>query len=186
VADADDADRYSDRAAMSGRSAMRPIALGAAVLAGIVVSNGISNVEAGLKARLLQTAAKRTTDGVYTVDQAKRGRDVYRKRCVLCHLDNGQGREAEPFIPGQSLEREGDAEAPPVAGDAFLKKWNGHTARELYDKLAATMPVGGAGSLTPQEYTDVLAHLFELNKLPAGQQELPALRDQLDPIIIGR
>ncbi|MBI4888753.1 MAG: c-type cytochrome [Acidobacteria bacterium] len=131
--------------------------------------------------------AKRTTaDGVYTTDQARRGRDQYRKRCVLCHLDNGQGREAEPFIAGQSLEREGDAEAPPVAGDAFLKKWNGHPAGELYQKMSSTMPVGGAGTLTPPQYADVLAHLFELSKLPAGQQELPAVRDQLDLITIGR
>ena len=130
---------------------------------------------------------KRTAaDGVYLVDQAKRGQDHYRKRCVLCHLDKGQGRDAEPVITGQSLEREGDAEAPPVAGDAFLKKWNGHTARELYDKMATTMPVGGAGSLKPQEYADVLAFLFDLNKLPPGQQELPANRDQLDLITIGR
>ena len=130
---------------------------------------------------------KRTTaDGVYVVDQAKRGQAQYRKRCVLCHLDGGQGREGEPEIVGQSLEREGDAEAPAVAGDAFLKKWNGHSARELYDRLASTMPVGGAGSLTPEEYADVLAFLFELNKLPAGQQALPAVRDQLDLITIGR
>ena len=132
-------------------------------------------------------SAKRTTaDGVYVVEQAKRGQAQYRKRCVLCHLDKGQGREAEPVIVGQSLEREGDAEAPAVVGDAFLKKWNGHSTRELYDKLTSTMPVGGAGSLTPQEYADVLAFLFELNKLPAGPQELPAAPDRLDLITIGR
>lgn len=125
-------------------------------------------------------------DGVYTADQARRGRDHYRKRCILCHLDSGQGQQSAPVITGQSLEREGDAEAPPVAGDEFLTKWSGRTVRALYDTVAATMPPGAAGGLRPQEYADVLAYLFELSKFPAGQQELPAARDQLDLITIGR
>ncbi|MBI3047408.1 MAG: c-type cytochrome [Acidobacteria bacterium] len=134
-----------------------------------------------------QDPARRSVkSGVYTPEQAKRGRDHYRTRCVLCHLDNGQGQHATPAIPGESLEREGDAEAPPVAGDEFLKKWSGQTVRALYDRLAATMPVGAAGSMSPQEYADLLAHLFELSKLPAGRQELPAARDQLDLITIER
>ena len=48
------------------------------------------------------------------------------------------------------------------------------------------MPVGAPRSLTPQEYADVLAYLFELNKYPAGQQELTPARDRLEPITIGR
>jgi len=125
------------------------------------------------------------TDGVYTGEQAKRGRDHYRKRCILCHLDNGQGREAEPIIIGQSLENEGDAEAPPVAGEAFLGKWDGKTLKMLYDTMSRTMPVGSAGSLSPQEYADVLAYLLELSKLPAGAQELTPARE-LESITIRR
>jgi S-disulfanyl-L-cysteine oxidoreductase SoxD len=132
------------------------------------------------------SAAKRTViDGVYTVEQAKRGRDQYRKRCVLCHLDNGQGQQAVPEIAGQSLEREGDAEAPPIAGDEFLKKWNGHTVKELFEKTS-TMPVGSPGALKPQEYADLVALILEFNKFPAGSQELPAAPDQLGQITIGK
>jgi cytochrome c len=142
-----------------------------------------------VKGRASQSAppsAKRTVvDGVYTVEQAKRGRDSYRKRCVLCHLDSGQGQQAVPEIPGQSLEREGDAEAPPIAGDEFLKKWNGHTVRELFEKTS-TMPVGSAGSLKPQEYADLTALILEFNKFPAGPQELPTAREQLELITIGK
>ena len=138
-------------------------------------------------ARALQAGAKRlAVDGVYTTEQAARGRGQYRKRCVLCHLDNGQGKQAVPESPGQSLEREGDAEAPPIAGSAFLEQWSGHTAGELFEKMSSTMPVGGAGTLKPQEYADLLAFIFELNKFPAGSQELPAARDQLDLISIGK
>ena len=139
-------------------------------------------VSAGIAAQ----TARSIKSGVYTTDQARRGREHYRKRCILCHLDNGQGRGAEPEIVGQSLEREGDAEAPPVAGEPFLTKWNGKPAGALYDLMRQTMPVGSVGSLSAQEYADVLAYLFELSKLPAGQQELPSARDQLDLITIER
>ena len=105
---------------------------------------------------------------------------------MLCHLDNGQGHAAVPVIPGESLEREGDAEAPAVAGEPFQEKWNGRTAWELFGTMASTMPVGSPRSLSPQEYADVLAYLFELNKYPAGQQELTPAREQLEAITIGR
>jgi len=149
------------------------------------VVSGFSRTGSTMEAPSAQ-AARSVKSGVYTGEQAKRGREHYRKRCVLCHLDNGQGQHGTPVIAGESLEREGDAEAPAVAGDEFLEKWSGQTVRALYDRLAATMPVGGAGSMSPQEYADVLAHLLELSKLPAGQRELPAARDQLDLITIER
>jgi S-disulfanyl-L-cysteine oxidoreductase SoxD len=155
------------------------------VTLGIVsfVSAGAASGRAGQSAA---SAAKRTViDGVYTVEQAKRGRDSYRKRCVLCHLDNGQGQQAVPEIPGQSLEREGDAEAPPLAGEAFLRTWNGRTVRELFEKTS-TMPVGSPGALKPQEYADLVALIFEFNNFPAGSQELPAAREQLELITIGK
>jgi cytochrome c len=106
--------------------------------------------------------------------------------CVLCHLDRGQGHEAMPEIVGQSLEREGDPEASPVAGEVFQKKWGGRNAWELFSTMASTMPVGSPRSLAQQEYGDVLAYIFELNKFPAGTQELTAARDQLELITIGR
>ena len=141
----------------------------------------------GGSARAAQTPGKRSVmDGVYTTDQAARGRAQYKKRCVLCHLDNGQGHAAVPVIPGESLEREGDAEAPAVAGEPFQKKWNGRTAWELYGTMASTMPVGSPKTLSPQEYADLLAFLFELNKFPAGQSELTPAREQLESITIGR
>jgi cytochrome c len=141
----------------------------------------------GGTARAAQTPGKRSVmDGVYTTDQAARGRAQYKKRCVLCHLDNGQGHAAVPVIPGESLEREGDAEAPAVAGEPFQKKWNGRTAWELYGTMASTMPVGSPKTLSPQEYADLLAFLFELSKFPAGQSELTPAREQLESITIGR
>jgi S-disulfanyl-L-cysteine oxidoreductase SoxD len=158
-------------------------AMALASTAVVLVFNSTQSASANA---LQATAAKRTiVDGVYTTEQAKRGREQYRKRCVLCHLDNGQGQQAVPEIAGQSLEREGDAEAPPIAGDEFLAKWNGHSVRELFERTS-TMPVGSPGSLTPQQYADLVALILEMNKLPAGTQELPADRDALERITINR
>ena len=154
--------------------------------AALLVFNASQTTSVTAASRQAASAAKRTViDGVYTTEQAKRGREQYRKRCVLCHLDNGQGQQAVPEIPGQSLEREGDAEAPPIAGEAFLAKWNGHTVRELFER-PSTMPVGSPGALMPQQYADLVALILEMNKFPAGQQELSPDRDALDRIAIGR
>jgi cytochrome c len=187
VAVADDADRQSD-----GQSVIRLAHVGRVLLdpakwtAVLVVLMIVAAAAVAGTARA-QTPGKRSVmDGVYTTDQAARGRAQYKKRCVLCHLDNGQGHAAVPVIPGESLEREGDAEAPAVAGEPFQKKWNGRTAWELYGTMASTMPVGSPKTLSPQEYADLLAFLFELNKFPAGQNELTPAREQLESITIGR
>jgi cytochrome c len=161
---------------------------GTTVAAGII---GItvfiaSDLRIGTALAQAPAVTRSVTDGVYTAEQAKRGRGPYEKRCVLCHLDRGQGHEAMPEIVGQSLEREGDAEAPAVAGEPFQKKWNGRTVWDLFSTMTSTMPVGSPRSLAQQEYADVLAYLFELNKFPAGPQELTPARDELESIAIGR
>jgi len=158
---------------------------GTAALVAVGPEHGVS-AAAGAGQAAASGAARSVLEGVYTAEQAKRGRGHYEKRCVLCHLDRGQGHEAMPEIVGQSLEREGDPEAPPVAGEVFQKKWGGRNAWELFSTMASTMPVGGPRSLAQQEYADVLAYIFELNEFPAGQPELTSARDQLESITIGR
>ena len=160
----------------------------AAGLLGVValVTAGGGPTVAHAQAQAAASGATRSVmDGVYTTAQAARGRGQYETQCILCHLDRGVGQQAETEIIGQSLEREGDSEAPPLAGAAFLKKWTGRTVQELFEITATTMPLGGEGPLSPQEVTDLLAYLFELNMFPAGTQELPPAGDQLTEIAIG-
>jgi cytochrome c len=155
-----------------------------AVAVAMIGVAALVSIGAGLQ---LGPANRRSVmDGLYTLEQAKRGRGYYDRRCVLCHLDRGQGHEAMPEIVGQSLEREGDPEAPPVAGEVFQKKWGSRNAWELFSTMTSTMPVGAPRSLSPQEYADVLAYMFELNKFPAGPQELTPERAGLEIIAIGR
>ena len=70
-------------------------------------------------------------DGVYTKVQANRGQTAYREECFKCHGENLSG---------------GDA-GPPLAGDEFLRKWNGKTAGDLFGVIRKTMPSDDPGSL---------------------------------------
>jgi hypothetical protein len=46
------------------------------------------------------------------------------------------------------------------------------------------MPARAAGSLSQQEYADVLSYVLKANGLPAGETELPADLERLKPIAI--
>ena len=115
--------------------------------------------------------ARSVLDGVYTEDQAKRGKTLYR-RCILCHLDELQGDAATG--------------AAPLAGEDFLQKWSKHSVKELFETASTTMPQDSPGSLNPQQYADLLSYIFQVNKFPAGKEELTAPNDQLDRIVIER
>jgi len=97
-------------------------------------------------------------DGVYTVEQAKRGADTYAARCAMCHGGDMQG----------------GPEAPALAGAEFLFTWGGKPAGTLYNFIRAGMPPNEQGSLSGQRCADILAAIFTKNGFPAGQTELPA------------
>lgn len=95
---------------------------------------------------------------VVNAAQATRGNKVYIDVCVECH---------------ETLE---------YTGPDFRSKWNGRPVYELYDVLRSTMPDGAPGTLTNQQYVDVLAYMMKLNGVPAGKAELPASADALKKI----
>ena len=96
------------------------------------------------------------TQGVYTLDQAGRGATVYQDQCETCHGD----------------PRTGGDDAPNLAGEDFVDHWNGKTIFDLAVRLQQTMPASDPGSLTRQEYVDVIAFILNQNAYPAGQEEL--------------
>jgi mono/diheme cytochrome c family protein len=77
---------------------------------------------------------------------AESGKTTFANRCARCHGDNGQG-----------------ATAPAVIGpDAALGKYN--TAQGLLDFVDTTMPMNAPGSLSRQEYLQVLCFLLVQNQ----------------------
>ena len=60
------------------------------------------------------------------------------------------------------------------SGPTFASTWNGRRVADLYDLLYSTMPLDAPGSLTEQQYADVVAYMLQLNGHPAGTSALPA------------
>jgi S-disulfanyl-L-cysteine oxidoreductase SoxD len=106
--------------------------------------------------------------GVYTAAQSERGRVVYQSSCGQCH--------------GETL---GGDIGPTLVGP-FWAIWEGRTAAELLKIIRTTMPADAPESLKPQEYADLVAYLFSVNKFPAGEMELPAEPEALEKIRIAK
>ena len=100
------------------------------------------------------STARSVWDGVYTLDQAKRGA-LMSGLCVSCHGDG--------FVGGP---------APELAGAAFAASWNGRTVSDLFDLIRLTMPDDDPGSLSREVYADLVAYILAVNKYPAGRAEI--------------
>lgn len=95
-------------------------------------------------------------DGVYTKPQANRGQNAYQEECLKCHGENLGGGEA----------------GPPLAGEEFLRHWNGKSVGDLSEVIGKTMPSDNPGNLSSREYADIVAYILSVNEFPTGQKEL--------------
>lgn len=96
-------------------------------------------------------------DGVYTQDQANRGKVLYGQQCASCH--------------GSALD--GSGTAPPLTGADFKGNWNGQSADDLFEKIQTSMPADQPGKLSREQNADILAFLLMSNGFPAGSKDLP-------------
>jgi mono/diheme cytochrome c family protein len=95
-------------------------------------------------------STRSTRTGVYTTEQAAKGKALYAMHCVSCHT------------------------AVSHTGPEFAAKWEGRPFGELFGYVRESMPKSEPGSLTPGEYLAVLAYMLEMNGMPTGAVELPA------------
>lgn len=114
-------------------------------------------------------ASRTANDGIYTAEQAERGKALYAEQCASCHGDN----------------LEGSGPMPPLAGPDFQTNWSTKTVGELFEKTHSTMPATAPGTLTPDQTADILAHMFSVGKFPAGTAPLGTSVDELTMITIG-
>ena len=101
---------------------------------------------------------ERTTvwDGVYTAEQAARGKLVYDGNCGACHLPDMSGSD----------------EARPLAGERFMQDWREDTLHTLFVRIRNLMPFDEPATLTEEAYLDSVAYILEFNGFPAGDREL--------------
>src|ERR1700722_16655941 len=72
-----------------------------------------------------QEGGRSVWDGVYTKEQADRGKGLYAQDCGSCHGDQLTGGEM----------------APALAGGDFLSNWNGLTVGAFFDRIRTSMPL---------------------------------------------
>ena len=117
-------------------------------------------------APLFAQTTKSAWSGVYTIEQATRGTDLYQRVCSECHGDDLEGRERSPAL----------------AGSSFAQRWDGATLKKLFERMQE-MPPGEPGKrLQPNQYADILAFLLSANDVPAGSQLLVSDKDALATI----
>ena len=121
----------------------------------------IGPVIAGVEARTVASQAERTTvwDGVFTADQAARGKTVYERYCGSCH--------------GADLS--GSQEARPLAGNRFMQDWREDTVDTLFTRIRSLMPFDDPATLSDAAYLDSVAYILEFNGFPYGGRELAAV-----------
>lgn len=96
-----------------------------------------------------------TLDGVYTDEQASRGKDVYAGTCRSCHSPMSH------------------------TGATFNKWWRGKQLSDLFTFVSTRMPKNDPGSMAPEDVADVVAYLLKMNAMPVGPAELPPDADSL-------
>jgi mono/diheme cytochrome c family protein len=112
-------------------------------------------------------APKTIWDGAYTEGQAARGQERYRTACAACHAEDLLG-----------------ASAPPLAGQAFLDRWNGSSVFDVVQVIKQSMPQEAPDSLGMPAYVDIVSYLLKGNGAPAGASELPTENDPLRQILM--
>ena len=122
---------------------------------------------AGLTSLAGQTS-RSTRDGVYSEEQAKRGRATYSEHCLECH--------------GRDLT--GDVENRPLTGGEFFSNWDGTTVLTLFDRIRITMPGDKPGTMNRQQIADILAFVLQFNGLRSGDAELSTKAEVLQQIRI--
>jgi len=105
-------------------------------------------------------AGATTLTAIYSDGQAKKGEKTFAKHCAACH---------ETFF---------------FTGARFDDVWAGHSAFDLWDRIQSSMPQDKPGSLSKQQYSEVVAYILRLNGYPPGKEALPTEPEALKNVMI--
>jgi mono/diheme cytochrome c family protein len=127
---------------------------------------GLAAIGAFYSLRAQSETSRSVWDGVFTQDQANRGRALYGQECSGCHGDSLTGAD----------------EAPALAGGAFIANWDGLTVGDLFERIRISMPANSPGKLNREKIADILSYLLAFNRFPAGKTELERQTEVLKQI----
>lgn len=129
------------------------------LLLALCAAGALSSAFAPRAARA-QGGVRSTMAGVYTADQAAKGKEVFAGTCSGCHT-----------VASHS-------------GAVFATRWIGRSLAEFYDYVSRLMPKSAPGTLSEDEYVWVTAYVLKLNGMPPSSRELSAAPEVLKGIRI--
>ena len=99
-------------------------------------------------------------------EQAAKGAKLFGKHCAKCHGNAGQGTKKAPPVVG--------AEALPLnpRPTAKVRKTQFHTAQDVAAFVSTKMPANKPGSLTTDEYYDILAFDLKANGVDVSNKKI--------------
>jgi mono/diheme cytochrome c family protein len=114
----------------------------------------------------LTRSTSSTTDGYYSLNQAKRGKELYGQNCSSCHLETLKGN-----CPGEDLNEptyvcSKVGSTPPIIGATFRQRFS--TVGDLYSRIRWTQPADNVAGLGIADNLDITAYVLQANNLPAG------------------
>lgn len=111
---------------------------------------------AGQDATAADLRQPNTLSGIYTAEQALRGRQAYEEICSECH----QTEEWQE--------------------DLFRARWNGESVYRFWNYIYERMPNGAPPYSLPREtVSDAVAYILQLNGVPAGNEEFGSDEDSV-------
>ena len=105
-------------------------------------------------------------DGVFSEDQARRGRASYNASCASCHRDDLTGYEGA------------------LKGQKFMDRWREDALESLYLNTRRSMPRNAPGTLDTATYLDIVAYILQQNGFPSGVSDLSS--DNLKSVQVTR
>jgi polar amino acid transport system substrate-binding protein len=102
---------------------------------------------------VLSTNVRAQSSALYTDAQAQMGVDPYETHCAMCHGANMEGAQGATLL-----------------GTTFTSHYQ--TIGALMQFIAQNMPMDNPGSLSHEDYVDILAYILLKNGWPSGSHAL--------------
>ena len=101
-------------------------------------------------------------NGVYTAEQAARGKAKYEESCAKCHLPDLTGNHGPALVGPRFMEEWGE--------DALESVWV--QMRDFMPRTGPTADRAAVNTVSNEAKIDILSYILQVNGFPAGMSEL--------------